>query len=88
MRRSSVRRFRSRPRVRVHANFEAGTKRRLSDEEVSELPWRELEMNILCKITSLWINAGRWGASATPEAILVKRCDVCPFDDDVLENFD
>ena len=62
--------------------FEAGTKRRLSDNEVLELPWRDLEMNILCKITSLWTNAGRYGASATPEAILVRRCDECPFDED------
>ena len=61
--------------------FEAGTKRRLSDEEIAELPRRGVEMNILCKISSLWVNSGRWGASATPEAIMVKRCDACPFDD-------
>jgi hypothetical protein len=61
--------------------FEAGTKRRLTDEEVLELPWRDLEMNVMCKITSLWVNAGRWGPTATPEAIMVKRCDECPFDD-------
>ena len=61
--------------------FEAGTKRRLSDEEIAELPWRDVEMNILCKISSLWVNSGRWGPSATPEAIMVKRCDVCPFED-------
>ena len=47
--------------------FEAGTKRRLTENEVAELPWRDLEMNVLCKITSLWVNAGRWGASSTPE---------------------
>ena len=68
--------------------FEAGTKRRLTDEEVKELPWRELEMNVLCKVTSLWVNAGRWGASATPEAIMVKRNDQCPFEDADLDSFD
>ena len=68
--------------------FEAGTKRRLTDEEVKELPWQELEMNVLCKVTSLWVNAGRWGASATPEAIMVKRCDECPFEDADLENLE
>ena len=68
--------------------FEAGTKRRLTDDEVAELPWRDLEMNVLCKITSLWVNAGRWGASATPEAIMVKRCDQCPFDDTDMETWD
>ena len=39
--------------------FEAGTKRRLTDEEVAELPWRDLEMNVMCEVTSLWVNAGR-----------------------------
>ena len=29
--------------------LEAGTKRRLTDEEVAELPWRDLEVNVLCK---------------------------------------
>ena len=37
--------------------LQAGTKRRLTDDEVSELPWRGLDMNILCKITTLWVNA-------------------------------
>ena len=67
--------------------FEAGTKRRLTDDEVAELPWRDLEMNVMCKVTSLWVNAGRWGASATPEAIMVKRCDQCPFDDADMETW-
>ena len=61
--------------------FEARTKRRISDEEITQLPWRDVEMNVMCKITSLWVNAGRWGASATPEAIMVKRYDECPFED-------
>ena len=68
--------------------FEAGTKRRLTDEEVAELPWRDLEMNFMCKVASLWVNAGRWGASSTPEAIMVKRCDQCPFGDDDMETWD
>ena len=53
----------------------------MTDEEVLELPWRDLEMNVMSKVTSLWVNAGGWGATATPEAIMVKRCDECPFDD-------
>ena len=68
--------------------FEAGTKRRLTDEEVAELPWRDLEMNVICKVTSLWVNAGRWGASSTPEANMVKRCDQCPSDDADMETWD
>ena len=61
--------------------LEAGSKRRLTDDEVAELPWRDLEMNVICKVTSLWVNAGKWGASSTPEAIMVKRCDQCPLED-------
>ena len=34
--------------------FEAGTKRRLTDDEVAELPWRDLELNVMCKVTSLF----------------------------------
>ena len=45
-------------------------------------------MNCLCKITSLWTNAGRFGVSATPEAIMVKRCDQCPFEDADMDSFD
>ena len=66
--------------------FEAGTKRRLADEEVADLPWRDLEMNVL-KVTSLWVSAGKWGASATPEAIMVKRNDQCPLEDGDLNRF-
>ena len=43
--------------------FEAGTKRRLTDEEVADLPWRDLEMNVICKVTSLW---GAPGNGALP----------------------
>ena len=33
--------------------FEAGTKRRLTEEEVADLPWRDSEMKVLCKGISL-----------------------------------
>ena len=65
-----------------------GRDERLSDEEVTDLPLRDLEMNVMCKVTSLCVNAGKWGASSTPEAIMVKRCDQCPFDDDDMETWD
>ena len=68
--------------------LEAGAQRRLSDEEVADRSWRDLEMNVMCKVTSLWVNAGKWGASSTPEAIMVKRCDQCPFDDADMETWD
>ena len=45
-------------------------------------------MNVMHKVTSLWVDAGKWGASSTPEAIMVKRCDECPFGDDDMETWD
>ena len=68
--------------------LEAETKRRLTDEEVADLPWRDSEMNVICKLTSLWVSAGRVGASSTPEASMVIRCDQCPFDDAEMETWD
>ena len=59
--------------------FDAESRRRLTEEEVAELPWRDLEMDLLVKISSLWVNSGRWGATATPAAIMVRRNDICPF---------
>ena len=47
----------------------------------------ELGLNIMCKVTRLWVNTGRCGASATPQANMVKRCDDCPFEDDDLDSW-
>ena len=61
--------------------FEAGSKRRLADKEVSELSWVDLEFNCMCKISSLYVNGPNWGLVATPEAILCRQTDACPFTD-------
>ncbi len=68
--------------------FEAGTKRRLDDEEISMIPWRDLELNILCRMSSMLINGGGRGPQATPDAIMLKRNDLCPFADDELASLE
>ena len=70
------------PTGKSPCKFFDGSRRRMTDEEVAELPWRDLEMDVLCKISNVWVNSGRWGATATPDAIMVRRCDACPFADD------
>ena len=57
---------------------EAGTKRRLTDDEVRDLDFRECKFHILLRISSVYVNAGKFGAVATPEAIMVKREDIFP----------
>ena len=58
--------------------FEAGTKRRLSDAEVRDLDFRECKINVLLRISSVYVNAGTYGPIATPEALVVKREDLFP----------
>ena len=58
--------------------FEAGTKRRMTDAEVSAIDWRECSFNVLLRISSIYVNSGTFGPVATPEAIVVKREDIFP----------
>ena len=58
--------------------FEHGTKRRLSDEEVRDLEWKDCSFNVLLRISSVWINGNNYGAIASPEALLVRRQDEFP----------
>ena len=50
----------------------------MSDEEVKELDFREYPFNMLLRISSIWINAGSFGCTASPEAVMVKRMDEFP----------
>ena len=65
--------------------LEHGAKRRLTDEEVAILDWRDCSFNVLLRISSVWINGGNYGPIASPEAVVVQREDVFPeglaFDD-------
>ena len=61
------------------------TKRRLSDAEVQDLDFKECKVNVLLRISSVYVNAGTFSPVATPEAIVVKREDIFP---DVLDDCD
>ena len=58
--------------------FEYPSKRRMSDSEIAELDFRECKFNMLLRISSIWINAGSFGCTASPEAIMVKKLDEFP----------
>ena len=58
------------------------TKRRLTEEEISAIVWRDCVMNVLLSIKGGYVQSGQWGPLAHVEAIMVKRGDECPFDDD------
>ena len=64
--------------------FEAGTKRRLSDEEILNLDWKDCTFHVLLWISSVYVNAGTMGPIASPECIVVRREDAFPsiFDDE------
>ena len=53
--------------------FEAGAKRRLTDEEVRDLDWRDCTFNVLLRISSCWLQGSGFGPVATPEAIVVSQ---------------
>ena len=56
-------------------------KRRLSDTEVRDLSWRDLEFSCLSRISSLYVNGPNWGLLCTPEAIKCRQTADCPFED-------
>ena len=50
----------------------------MSDSEIAELDFRECEFNMLLRVSSIWVNAGSFGCTASPEAIMVKKLDELP----------
>ena len=56
-------------------------KRRLSDTEVRDLSWRDLEFSCLSRISSLYVNGPYWGLLYTPAAIQCRQTAACPFAD-------
>ena len=61
-------------------------KKRLTDDEVSRLSWRDCEFTLLVSIRSLYVNSGSWGCVASVEAAQIRRLDECPFLEDDAEN--
>ena len=53
--------------------FEAGTTRRMTDEEVRDLDWRDCTFNVLLRISSCWLQGSGFGPVASPEAIVVSQ---------------
>ena len=59
------------------------TKRRLPESEISEIDWRDVSMNVLLSIKGCYLQSNQWGPLAHIEALMVKRGDACPFEDEV-----
>ena len=64
--------------ARAALSFEFPSKRRMSDSEIAELDFRECKFNMLLRISSIWINAGSFGCTASPEAIMAKKLNEFP----------
>ena len=54
-------------------------RKRMSPEQISEIDWRGVSLNINLTISSIYVNAGSWGCVATPNSILVKEVSDDPF---------
>ena len=63
-------------------------RRRLSPAEIAGLEWKDLKMDINLSINSVFVNAGNWGAVATPHSILVRNNEHCEFSDAESEKLD
>jgi hypothetical protein len=57
-------------------------KRRLSEEEIAGITWRDCTMNVLLSIKGCYVQSGTWGPLAHVEAIMMKQEAECPFDDE------
>ena len=60
--------------------YEHGTQRRLTNEEIAALPWKECTMNLLVRISSVYVQSGCFGPLCTPEAIMVRQEAELPLD--------
>jgi hypothetical protein len=63
-------------------------KKRLTPEQIAAIEWREVSLDINLAITSVFVNAGNWGAVACPQSILVRSHDVAEFSGGEDESFD
>ena len=60
----------------------------MTPEQIAAIEWREVSMDINLAITSVFVNAGNWGAVACPQSILVRSHDIAEFSDGDGESFD
>ena len=68
--------------------FYTADKKRMTPEQIACIEWRDVEMDINLSISSVFVNAGNWGAIATPQSILVRSHDTCEFSGGEEESFD
>ena len=66
---------------RSSCKFFDGAKRRLSDAEILDLSWRDLEFSCMSRVSSLYVNGPNWGLLCTPDAIKCRQTAACPFSD-------
>ena len=52
----------------------------MTPDEISKIDWRECSMNVLCKVGTIFINSGNFGAVCSPEAIMIKQEATNPFE--------
>ena len=57
------------------------SKRRLTEQEISEIVWRDCTMNVLVSIRGCYVQAAQWGPLAHVEAIMLRQEAHCPFED-------
>ena len=60
---------------RSSCKFFDEAKRRLSDAEILDLSWRDLEFSCMCRVSSLYVNGPNWGLLCSPEAIKCRQTD-------------
>ncbi len=58
-----------------HLKFYTADKKRMTAEAISILDWRDVSMDIILSKSSIVVNAGNWGAVATPQCTLVRPQD-------------
>ena len=68
--------------------FYTADKKRMTPEQIAAIEWRDVEMDINLSISNVFVNAGNWGAIASPTSILIRSHDTCEFSGSELEKFD
>ena len=54
-------------------------RKRMTPEQIAEIDWRGVSLNIILTFSSVYVNAGSWGCVASPNSILVKDLADDPF---------
>ena len=68
--------------------FYTADKKRMTPEQIAQIEWREISMDINLSISSIFVNSGNWGCIAAPQSILIRSNDTCEFSGGEEESFD